>query len=61
MQIVDFFTHGGFILKVLEMEELLPAYKQMKNHPIEKKFIGDGHVLELVGNFIDKCEVENKK
>ena len=61
LQIVDFFTEGGFIIKVIEMEELLPAYRQMKEHPIEKKFVGDGHVLELVGDFIEKCEAEKRK
>lgn len=61
LQIVDFFTESGFILKVTEMEELLPAYKQMKSHPIEKRFVGDGHVLELVGKYIDKCEEMRKQ
>lgn len=60
LQIIDFFLEGGFILKVTEMDELLPAIKQMKAHPIEKKFVGDGHVLDLVGDFIDKCELEKK-
>ena len=61
LQIIDFFFEGGFILKVTEMDELLPAYKQMKTHPIEKKFVGDGHVLDLVGDYIDKCELEKNK
>ncbi len=60
LQIVDFFSEGGFILKVTEMEELLPAYRQMKESPIEKIFTGDGHVLDLVSDYIDQCENEKK-
>lgn len=60
LQIVDFFTDNGYILKVNEMEDLLPAYKQMKAHPIEKRFVGDGRVMELIDAFITKCEAEKK-
>lgn len=56
LQIIDFFYDNGYILKASEMDELLPAYKSMKEHPIEKRFVGDGHVLELVEDFIDNCE-----
>lgn len=61
LQIVDFFTNAGYILKVTEMNELLPAYKQMKNHPIEKRFVGDGHVVKLISDYIDTCEMYKKK
>ncbi len=58
MEIVNFFTDSGYILKVEEMDQLFSTYVQMKRHPIEKRFIGDGHVLELVEGYIDKCEAE---
>lgn len=58
LEIVNFFADSGFILKVCEMDELLAAYQQMKAHPIEKKFIGDGHILEIVEDYIDKCEAD---
>lgn len=60
LQIVDFFTDNGYILKVSEMDELLPAYRQMKAHPIEKRFVGDGHAIEIIDDFITKCEAEKK-
>ena len=60
LQIVDFFADNGYIFKVSEMEELLPAYKKMLKHPIEKRFVGEGHVLELIENFIDSCENSKK-
>lgn len=60
LQIVDFFAENGYILKVSEMDELLPAYKQMKAHPIEKRFVGDGHVIEIIDDFITKCEANKR-
>lgn len=56
LQIVDFFSEGGFILKVTEMDELLLAYMQIKANPIRKRFVGDGHVVEIIENFINECE-----
>lgn len=58
LEIINFFYDSGYVLKAVEMDELLPAYKQMKEHPLTKKYKGDGHVIELISDFIDKCEAE---
>lgn len=52
-QIVDFFATNKYILKVEDIAELELKIEEIKRQPIIKKFIGDGHVIEIIDEFIE--------
>lgn len=53
-QIVDFFADNGYILRVIHMFELETKLKEIKEHPIKKKFIGSGQVVQIIDDYIQK-------
>ena len=60
LQIVDFFANSGLILKVMEMDELFGAIQALKNNPPQKRFLPDGHIIEIIDNFISENEMKVK-
>lgn len=53
-QIVDFFDDNGYIFRVVDISELKIKLKEIKEHPIKKKFVGDGRVVEIIDSFVQK-------
>lgn len=53
-QIVDFFADNGYILRVVDISDLEIKLKEIKEHPIKKKFVGSGCVVEIIDDYIQK-------
>ena len=52
LQIVVFFTDNGYTKRVDEMSELESVIKSIYMDPIEKRFRGEGRIIEIIDDFI---------
>lgn len=51
-QIVDFFADNGYIMRASHISELEIKLKEIKEHPIKKKFVGNGHIIQIIDDYI---------
>lgn len=52
LQIVNFFEEQGYLYMVDNIKDLESTLKEIKEKPITKRFIGNGKVLDIIGDFI---------
>lgn len=52
-QIADFMEENGYVFKVIEMDNLLDTITESKSTPRTKKFVGNGHIIEIIESYIE--------
>lgn len=52
-QIADFMEENGYVFKIVEMDKLLETIMESKMKPKTKKFVGNGHIIEIIDNYIE--------
>ncbi|QKY70304.1 glycosyltransferase [Lentibacillus sp. CBA3610] len=52
LQIVDFFSGNGYVIKVDDVSELEGSIQSLFENPIKKRFKGKGNIIEIIDDFI---------
>lgn len=54
LQIVSFFSENGYVHRVDQMTELMPAIENLTENPIMNFFSSEGKIVEIIEEFIQK-------